>query len=423
MAQLTITLPYGRGNREFEIAASADILTMQEPRATVNAASFSHGVHGLLPQRIPDGKIAIVVADKTRLCGYPIILPWLLQVLHERGIAKDRIVFYIAYGTHAPQSETESLNAYGPVFQDYPFIHHCSTAPHLFVQLGETSRGTPVRIRKDLVQAGMIITVGAISHHYFAGFGGGRKLLFPGLGEQQAIYHNHRLLLDRQKRTLAHGCRPGQMEGNPIAEDLAEIDQLLPRYLSIHGLLDSHGTIAAFHFGRCYNDFLQACRQHDRVYRCCSDKRYDLVLASAGGYPKDINMIQTHKAIDNAAAFVRDGGTLIMLAECPDGIGSTTFLPYFAMEGWDAAFDNLLGNYSGNGGTALAMMAKTRRITILMMTTLDRLVCEQMGIARITSMQQTERLLNSTYSSIAVIRNSSLLIHSSKEPHCSTKLG
>jgi nickel-dependent lactate racemase len=423
MAGQTIALPYGRGTLEFEISASADILTMQEPRTTINAASFCHGVHELLPQRIPDGQIALVVADKTRLCGYPIVLPWLLQVLNERGVAKERIVFYIAYGTHAPQSEAESLNAYGPVFRDYSFIHHCSTDPHLFVQLGTTSRGTPVRIRKDLVEAGMILTVGAIAHHYFAGFGGGRKLLFPGLGEQQAIYHNHRLFLDSQRRTLACGCRPGQMEGNPIAEDLAEIDRMLPRYLSIHGLLDSHGTITAFQFGRCYNDFLQACQQHDRVYRYATDKRYDVVLASAGGYPKDINMIQAHKAIDNAAAFVRDGGTLIMLAECPDGIGSTSFLPYFAMGGWDVAFDDLLNNYSGNGGTALAIMTKTRRITISMITTLDRHFCEQMGITRITDGKQTAHLLNNDHSSIAVIYNSSLLTYRPNEPLCGTQLG
>ena len=186
----TISLRYGRGTEEFRIPAAADILDIREPQQSVSPETFRLGLADLLPAVIPEGQIAIVVADKTRWCDYPTVLPWLLEILTERGIERRRIVFYIAYGTHAPQTEAESLATYGLVFQDYPFIHHQSTEPNLFVELGMTSRGTPVRVRRDLMAAGLILTVGAISHHYFAGFGGGRKLLFPGLGEQQAIYHN-----------------------------------------------------------------------------------------------------------------------------------------------------------------------------------------------------------------------------------------
>jgi nickel-dependent lactate racemase len=408
-APRTLSLPYGRGTLEFTVPASADILEIRQPQRSVNSAAFEQGLAEVLPAIIPEGQIALVVADKTRLCGYPTVLPWLLEALESRGVARHRIVFFIAYGNHAPQTESESLTAYGPVFRNYPFIHHCSTEPDLFVELGVTGRGTPARLRRDLVNAGLIITVGAISHHYFAGFGGGRKLLFPGLGEQQAISRNHGLFLDKQRQTLAPGCRPGLMDGNPLAEDLAEIDRMLPPYISIHGLLDSFGEVAAYRFGRSYSDFLSACEEHDQYFRAKTGTQYDLVLASAGGYPKDINLIQAHKAIDNGAAFVRDGGTLILLAECPEGIGSTTFLPYFAMGGWQAAFDHLARNYSGNGGTALALMAKTGRITICLITALDRNLCEQIGLNRIRS-DQVDRLRLDAGSRIAVIRNSSMLV-------------
>jgi nickel-dependent lactate racemase len=322
----TLALRYGRATLKLQVPDSAEILDCREPQSSLSHAAFLQSLAGVLPMRLPAGRIAIVVADKTRLCGYPLVLPWLLEGLLARGAHRQQIVFYIAYGNHAPQSEAESLAAYGAVFREYSFIHHDSTDVRLFAELGMTCRGTPVRVRKDLIAAGLIITVGAISHHYFAGFGGGRKLLFPGLGEQQAIWHNHRLFLDSSRRTLAPGCRPGQMEGNPLAEDLAEIDRLSPPSLALHGLLDSEGAVANVRFGRTYEDFLRACAEHDRSFRAGGRKRYDLVLASAGGFPKDINLIQAHKAIDNAAAFVRDGGTLVMLAECPDGIGSTTFL-------------------------------------------------------------------------------------------------
>ena len=157
-ASLPISLCYGRSTREFLIPASADILDNSEPQRAVTPASFHQGLAEVLPATIPEGQIAIVVADETRLCTDPAVLPWLLERLQAQGVQRQRIVFYIAYGNHAPQTEAESLAAYGPVFREYPFIHHCSTEPGLFVELGITRRGTPVRIRKELVNAGLIIT-------------------------------------------------------------------------------------------------------------------------------------------------------------------------------------------------------------------------------------------------------------------------
>ncbi len=267
---------------------------------------------------------------------------------------------------------------------------------------------------RDLLSASTIITIGAVSHHYFAGFGGGRKLLFPGLAEQQAIFCNHRLFLDPDRRTLSPGCRSGRVKGNPIAEDLAEACALLPPHLSIHGLLDSHGQVAAYRFGRKYGDFLDVCREHDHYFQAETDRQYDLVLASAGGYPKDINLIQAHKAIDNAAAFVRDGKTLILLAQCRDGIGSSTFLPSFERGSKTAAFDSLLHAYSGNGGTALAMMAKSERIRLCMMTDLDPSLCQRIGIRAVD--QQTVAIqLHQCPRDLAVIANGSMLIRRQNE--------
>jgi lactate racemase len=408
-APRTLALRYGTGNLDCTVAAHVDILEPREPGRSISGESFQIGLDRLLPPVLPQGPIAIIVADKTRLCGYPAALPWLTAALLARGANHQQITFYIAYGTHAPQSEAESLNAYGPIYNEYPFIHHHCTDPVRFVELGRTSRDTPVRIREDLLGAGLILTVGAISHHYFAGFGGGRKLLFPGLGEREAIYQNHRLFLDAKQRTLAAGCRPGQLHGNPIAEDLTEVNGMLPPYFSIHGLLDSHGEVAAFRFGTSYDDFLAVCQEHDAFYRACATtSQYDMVLASAGGYPKDINFIQAHKAIDNAAAFVRDGGDLILLAECADGIGSATFLPYFAMGSREAAFDHLTAHYSGNGGTALAMMAKTERIKIFLVTDLNEDLCRWIGATRISYQEAVLRAADQR--KIAVITNASMLI-------------
>lgn len=416
MGQRRIGLRYGRGHLKCMVSDRATFLDIREPAHTLDKVSFLAGLRDLLPPTLPNGPIAIVVADKTRLCGYPTILPWLVDGLRERGAAHAQIVFFIAYGTHAPQSEAESVAAYGPICTQYPFVHHHSCAPVRFAELGRTRRGTPLRIREDLLDAGLILTVGAVSHHYFAGFGGGRKLLFPGLGEQEAIYTNHRLFLDDRQPRLAPGCRPGQLAGNPIAEDLAEIHAMLPPHLSLHGLLDSQGRLAAVRFGATYADFLAACREHDALYRAATGALYDLVLASAGGYPKDINMIQTHKAIDNAAAFVRDGGTLMLLAECADGIGSTTFLPYFAMGGREAVFTHLRSDYRGNGGTALAMMAKTERIRIVLVTALPEELCRRIGVDRVAA-EDLACFRGTVARNTAVIANASMLIPSADKCH------
>lgn len=405
----TVDLRWGRGALPFAVPTAIDTLTAREPERDLDPAAVERGLATVLPATVPAGLVCIVVADKTRLCGYPLILPRLLAALAERGAGPERIVFFIAYGTHARQSEAESLAAYGQVYRDCRFVHHDSNASTCFIDLGLTSRGTPVRVRRELLEAGLIVTVGAISHHYFAGFGGGRKLLFPGLAEREAIYANHRLFLDGNRRTLAQGCRPGQLNGNPLAEDLAEIARLLPQPVAIHALLDSRGEVARWCFGRTWADFLDACQEHDRCYRATTDKRYGLVLASAGGWPKDINLIQAHKAMDNGAAFVRDQGQLILLAECADGVGSETFLPYFAMGGWEEAFARLCRDYRGNGGTALAMMAKTARIRIRLLTRLTPDLCRRVGIEPIDP-TEAQRLLLGAGADAAVLANASLLI-------------
>lgn len=403
-------LKYGEKRLNFNTNEKSEVLNIIEPERTVDLMHFTTSLKLLVnPPEKKSAKIAIVVSDKTRLCGYTNYLPALLNVLESKGVKKENINIYIAYGTHPRQSEDECLRSYGRIYHDYKFIHHDCNDMQVFAELGKTQRGTPVRIRKDILETGMIIAFGAISHHYFAGFGGGRKLLFPGLGERQAIYHNHSLFLDRNTRLLATQCQSGVLIDNPISEDLLEINAMLPSYLSIHGILNSKGEVCQFKFGTTYNDFLDACNIHDQHFRINTDKQYDFVIASAGGYPKDINFIQSHKAVHNAAAFVKDGGSLLVLAECRDGIGTNSFLPVFKEGDWDTTFNKLLDHYEGNGGTALAMMTKTKRINIYMLTELDEPTCSLIGVKKL-DFQKAKELTGSAKGSFAVINNASMLI-------------
>ncbi|OQY45002.1 MAG: hypothetical protein B6242_11440 [Anaerolineaceae bacterium 4572_78] len=408
-----ISLKYGHQTIQYKLPEHADILRVQDPEKVITETLFHDRLIQEFEQLHADyARVAISIADKTRVCDYHVYLPILLQTLEECGAKKENITLYVAYGTHAPQSDSTSLKIYGEVYNHYRFVAHACHDKNNFVELGQTKRGTPVRIRHDIYEASFLITFGAISHHYFAGYGGGRKLIFPGLGEKEAIYHNHGLFLDREANTLSVSCQPGLLTGNPLAEDLAEIETYRPADMAIHGILNSKGQVYDLLVGHGHSHFLKACAKHDDSCRIDTAQGYDVVLISCGGNPKDINFIQSHKAIHHASFFVDDGGDLIVLTECPDGIGSTTFLPWFELDGWQQMFDKLAKHYVGNGGTALAMMEKLGRINIHIVTEIGDATSRKIGFNKISISESKAMLKKVSSSSMAVIENASLSVRS-----------
>jgi lactate racemase len=413
MTPQNLALRYGAEEHMLPLPGHCHILQLREQQAVITPDLFQVRLQGFLSKTPLDlSRPILVVADKTRLCGYPEYLPLLVQELERHGMEADRLRIIVAYGTHARQSDAECRRAYGKIYDRLTFIHHDSLETDSFVEVGVTSRGVPIRHRRDLTQASCIITMGAISHHYFAGYGGGRKLIFPGCGERSAIYANHALYLDRNNGCIAAGCQPGKLEDNHLAADLFEIEETLPASLAIHGILNAYGDVCELLVGRGREVFVAACALHAKACEIRSSQ-YDLVVASCGGFPKDINFIQSHKAVHNAGMFVRDGGLLLLYAECRDGIGSTTFLPWFELGGFSEALDRLAHHYVGNGGTALAMMAKTARIRIGLISNLDVGICRQIGVEYWKHEQVLTNLAGlGDKVSVACIPNAGLLVRS-----------
>jgi len=406
----TINLKYGNEKIPFDLPDQTEILHLDEPETRITASQFASRLSPELERLNPDlSDVAIVVGDKTRLCGYRKFLPVLLATLENCGAAPESVTVFIAYGNHPRQTDDACLAAYGDTYQKIRFVHHDCLDNTAFVNLGKTSRGTSVLIRRDIIDAGFLITFGAISHHYFAGYGGGRKLIFPGLGHRESIYHNHGLFLEPERQTLSPSCQSGILDGNPLAEDLAEFETFRPADLAVHGILDGGGHVRDLLPGGGTDHFRRVCAEYGKNCETTSTDRFDRVIASCGGYPKDINFIQSHKAIDNAAKFVRNGGSLIVLAECPDGVGSKTFLPWFEMGDWEKAFSRLAANYEGNGGTALSMMSKLQRIKVFMVTDLSRSDCEIIGIEKM-SKDQAKMFVKQSPGSIAAIPSAGMLV-------------
>ncbi len=400
-------IAFGKKNLPVTFPENSIDLSILDPSPGMNRTLFRESLSRFLNKHPLDlSRPVIVVTDKTRLCDYPVYLPPLIAVLKQYGMHPKSLRFIIAYGTHPVQSDEESRQLYGDTYDSFPFIHHDCDDIKLFVDLGTTSRGTPIRFRKDIMEASAVITMGPIVHHYFAGYGGGRKLLFPGCGEKKAIYKNHSLYLD--EKGLSTGCQPGILKNNPLAEDLAEIAARKSADMAIHGILDSHGHVCNMLVSNSVQEYHKACAIHGQHCEIETEP-FDLVIASCGGFPKDINFIQSHKAIHNSAMFVKDGGLLIVYSECRDGIGSETFLPWFRMGSFEKAFEALEKNYQGNGGTALAMMTKLKRIRIGMVTNLDAETCRLIGVEKWLN-HEVEKLLDSTETTPAWISNGSLLV-------------
>ena len=406
---MNITIPYGSTRLPASLPDSTSLLTIREPEPVMTPERFAHTLAVELGARQLDLEAPIIiVADKTRVCGYETYLPVLIETLEKFGLLAKRLRFLIAYGTHPRQSEAECRQCYGETYGKFTFIHHDCTQYQLFKDIAITARGTPIRIRQDILDASCVITMGPICHHYFAGYGGGRKLIFPGCGEREAIYANHGLYLDRDSGELATGCQPGVLAGNPLADDLFEVGEHQEADLAIHGIMNSQGQVCDFRIGSGREIYLQACRQHGNLCES-SSRQFPVVIASCGGFPKDINFIQSHKAIHNSAMFVEDNGLLLIFSECRDDIGSSTFLPWFGCGDFSTAFGRLAKNYQGNGGTALAMMTKTRRIRIAMVTELTDATCSKIGVEKWNKAKVIDFFTN-LQQQAAYIGNASLLV-------------
>ncbi len=404
-----------KGDTQFGFAIPGNSVWIR-PELTqheIDKAEFIQNLAGHLNRLYTSGgknsvRIGIVVADKTRLSQLPVFLPWIEESIENSKLPDCSLTFYVAYGSHPKQSESESLAAYGDFYSRYPFIHHDARSAD-FQDFGTTSRGTRILINAELFSRNdLVITVGGISHHYFAGFGGGRKLIFPGLAAISSIQHNHSLFLDFANHSLNSNCQSGVLEGNPLANDLEEIYGKLPATIGIHTVLDQHGKVCKYKIGTNYDTFLEACRLYEDHYRVKTEDTFDLVLASAGGFPKDINFIQSHKSIHNAARFLENNGKLILLAECRDGIGNEALLEIFKLKDRERMFPVDREHYENNTGTALAQLEKSKRIQIHLVTSMDEETCKLLGVEKI-NLQNVQEMIDQHKGSIGVIENASLI--------------
>ncbi len=264
----------------------------------------------------PGEKIAIVTSDITRPLPSYAILPLLLDELYEAGIAKRDITVVFGLGSHRKQTREEQKKLVGErVFESVKCIDgNASDCVHY----GETSRGTPVDIVRTVAQADRRICLGNIEYHYFAGYSGGAKAIMPGVSTRAAIQCNH-------SRMVESAAAAGKLEGNPVREDIEEAARMVGVDFIVNVVLDEHKKIVRAVAGDVTLAHREGCRYLDQLYGKPIAARADIVVVSQGGAPKDLNLYQTQKALDNAKHAVKKGGVIILVGSCKEGLGERVF--------------------------------------------------------------------------------------------------
>ena len=298
----------------------------------------------------PGERIAIITSDITRPCPSARMLPLLLDEIYSAGAAPQAVTLVFALGSHRPHTEAERAALAGA--RAMAEIRCIDSDPGDVLRLGTTRRGTPVDITRVVAEADRRICLGNIEYHYFAGYSGGAKALMPGCSSRAAIQSNHCFMVEES------ACA-GRLDGNPVREDIEEALRFCPVDFILNVVLDEHKEIVHAVAGDVIAAHRAGCRFLDALYRVELPGPADIVLASQGGAPKDINLYQLQKALDNAKHAVRPGGIIILIGSCREGLGERVFEEWMTSAASPQALIERIGRDFQLGGHKAAAIAMT----------------------------------------------------------------
>lgn len=322
---MKITLGFGDKEQEVRIP-DKNIQEVLAPNQIVHGLSGDSEVQRALinpigSQRLkeivkPGEKIAIVTSDITRPMPTNIVMPLLLEELKQAGVDENDVTLVFALGSHRKHTVEEKKKLAG--IDIYTRIRCVDSNPEDCIRLGVTAHGTPVDITRAVAEADRRICLGNIEYHYFAGYSGGAKAIMPGVSTREAIQSNHSLMVN------PNAC-VGNITANPLRKDIEEAAELCRIDFILNVVLDEHKKIIYACAGDAVKAHREGCKFLDKIYRKKIQKRSDIVIVSQGGAPKDLNLYQTQKALDNAKHAVKDGGTIILVGSCREGMGEKNF--------------------------------------------------------------------------------------------------
>lgn len=288
--------------------------------ATLEAIRNPIGTKPLREIVKPGEKIAIIISDITRLCGTKEFLPVIIEELNSIGVKDDDITIVVATGTHRGHTPEEDLVVCGEeIVKRFKIIQHDSRDKTSMVSLGKTSVGNDVSINRHVAEADRIILTGAVTLHPFAGFGGGRKALMPGVADYDSIMLNHCLTMSPvEGEGCNKACDASLLENNPVNIDMMDACSLADPDFLVNTVFTPDGEISEIVAGHWRKAWDKGCKDLLAMSGVYIKELADVVFASAGGFPKDLNLYQATKCHMNATFAVKKGGIMIFTLDCPD---------------------------------------------------------------------------------------------------------
>lgn len=358
----------------------------------------------------PGDSVLIVTSDATRATASAQITNLLVRRLIQLGVSAADIAIIIATGIHRPTTLAEKQELLTPfITQRIRVFDHDAFAEQQQLQFGKTARGTPVELNRALRESTHVILTGGIGFHYFAGFTGGRKSICPGLASARTITATHMLALDFQNGGRRKGVGIGQLDGNAVHEECDQIATLVSPTLGINTVVDDRGRATQIFAGHWRAAHRTACDQYLAEHSQTISEKRPLVIVSCGGYPYDINFIQAHKALEMAAHACEDGGTIILLAECRDGLGRSDFLKWFESSDSAKLETRLRDSYEVNGQTAWAVMTKAERFRVVVVSELAEADVVRMRMVPARSLEAVLSQVEKNISGYVLPRGAALL--------------
>lgn len=341
-------------------------------------------------------KVCILVSDITRPVPSHKLLPILLNELYAAGILNRQIQIIFGLGSHRPHTEEEMKRLVGP--EIYALVRCFDHRPDDCVRIGRTKQGLPVEIFKPVVEADLRICTGNIDLHYFAGYTGGAKAVMPGVSSRASIAATHRFMLEPT-------AVAGNLETNPARAAIDEVGAILKIDFIFNVVLDEQKRIVAGVAGHPIAAHREGCKILDKLYKVNITEKADIVVVSAGGFPKDINVYQAQKALDNAKYAVKEGGTIILAAECPEGFGEEVFREWmFAADKPQDILDRVQHEFALGGHKAVAIAMLVQKIRVILVSGLDRKLTNRLFFEYAPDLQQALDLAMATHGPSASVR-------------------
>jgi nickel-dependent lactate racemase len=374
-----IQLKYGRGSIPFEyddgrfevLGGSDDLPPLSDIQLN---AKFDApiGTPSLEDIVNPGETVLFVVPDATRRAACGQIINLIVRRLIANGTTPHEMSVIFATGIHRAVTESEKHEILTPfIAQRIKTIDHNPRDLVRLIRMGETSGGITVELDRALTEFDHVILIGGVTFHYFAGFTGGRKLICPGLASSRTISATHKLAFDCDLHTRREGVGTGLLDGNPVHEAFIEAASFIKPSFAVNAIVNESGDAVDVFCGDWIESHRVACAAYAGRNTIEITHKREIVVASCGGHPHDVNMIQAHKALEAASQACVDGGTIVLLAECSEGTGRTDFIRWFdaANSGDLAAW--LCEAYQVNGQTAWSLLRKAERFDVRIITAMS----------------------------------------------------